>query len=321
MRAYIIKRLLLIIPTFILVTMIVFLMVRFIPGDIVDMLMSQASQAVIEDPYAARAEMRHQLGLDVPIYTQYGRWMRGIFLEGNLGNSLRTNQPVSEEISTRIAVSLELGLFAIIIALVMALPIGIFSALRQDTWGDYVGRSIAILYICLPTFWVGTMVVVYPSILWGWSPDVIVIPFFEDPVRHLIQFLIPGAVLGMAISGTTMRMTRTMMLEVLRQDYIRTAWAKGLRERVVVIRHALRNALIPVVTIVGLMMPILIGGAVVTEQVFALPGMGRLLVQAVNWRDYPVISGINVLLACFILVVNLVIDLTYAWLDPRVKYQ
>jgi peptide/nickel transport system permease protein len=228
---------------------------------------------------------------------------------------------ILDDILHRLPVSFELGFLALITALIIAVPIGIFSAIRQDTTGDYVGRTIAILFISLPTFWTGTLVVVYPSVWWGWSPEIAYIPILQDPLRNVAQFIIPALIMGMVMSGTTMRMTRTMMLEVLRQDYIRTAWSKGLKEKTVVMRHALKNALIPVITVIGIQVPILIAGSVILETIFNLPGIGLLLIQALGQRDYPAISGINVFMAIFILLINLVVDLAYAYLDPRVKYQ
>ena len=321
MTGYVIRRLLLMIPTFLLVTLVVFLCVRFIPGDIVEIMVGEIGMDALVDPDEVRKKIRTALGLDVPIHIQYGRWVSGMFLHGSLGISLRTQKPVLAQLVEKLPVSLELGGIAVITALLIAVPIGVFSAVRQDTWGDYAGRTVAIVFICLPSFWLGTMIVVYPSIWWAWVPALEFIPFSEDPKGNLIQFLIPGGILGMVLSGSTMRMTRTMMLEVLRQDYIRTAWSKGLKERIVIFRHAMKNALIPVVTIVGLLLPVLIGGTVIVEQIFSLPGMGRLLMQALNQRDYPMLSGLNVFLATFVLIVNLLIDLTYAWLDPRVHYR
>jgi peptide/nickel transport system permease protein len=229
--------------------------------------------------------------------------------------------PVVEQLAQRWPVTLELGLMALIIGQLIALPIGIFSALRQDKWGDYIGRSFAILCISIPGFWLATMVIVFPSIWWGYMPSIMLIPFTEDPIGNLKMFIIPALVMGMAMSGMTMRMTRTMMLEVLRQDYIRTAWAKGLGERVVVTRHALKNALIPVITVMGFQLPVLIGGTVIIEQIFMLPGMGRLLVEATLNRDYPVISGIMFLFSIILVLVNLAVDLAYGLLDPRVHYK
>ena len=209
---------------------------------------------------------------------------------------------------------------AIVIGLVIALPVGIYSAIRQDTAADYLGRSFAILGLATPNFWLALMVVLYPAIWWGWSPSMELIPFAEDPLGNLGMFLIPSLILGTASAAATMRMTRTMMLEVLRQDYIRTAWAKGLRERVVVLRHAVKNALIPIVTMVGLQLPILIGGSVIMENIFNLPGLGRLMVVALGDRDYPVVSGVNLVFATAVVLFNLLIDLLYSYLDPRVRY-
>ncbi|MBI3040978.1 MAG: ABC transporter permease [Chloroflexi bacterium] len=331
MATYAIRRLLLMIPTLVLVTLIVFFSVRFIPGNVIDLMMAQMTEeAGAKDIAAMEADIRHKLGLDVPVHIQYGRWLgivrqedgniHGIF-QGNLGDSLWRKVPVKEEILQRLPVTLELGAFGIITALILALPIGVYSAIRQDTGGDYLGRTIAILAISLPSFWVGTMVVVYPSIWWGWAPAMEYINPAQNLPANLIQFLIPGIIMGMLTSGSTMRITRTMMLEVLRQDYIRTAWAKGLSERTIIVRHAMKNALIPVVTVIALRVPLLIGGTVVIETIFSLPGIGRLLVDALNKRDYPIISGINLMLAVFVLLMNLLVDLTYGYLDPRVVYK
>jgi len=276
------------------------------------------------------AIVKEQLGLDVPIWQQYLRWL-GVWpqkngsisgvLEGDLGKSLWSERIIRDEILQRVPISLELGIVALITALLMAFPIGIYSAIRQDTIGDYIGRSFAILCIGIPGFWLGTMVFIYPAKWFHWTPPVLYIPITENFWANLGQFVIPGVLMGIGMAGTTMRMTRTMMLEVLRQDYIRTAWSKGLRERVVVIKHALRNALIPVITIIGLQIPVLIGGSVIMEQIFVLPGMGRLLLDALSARDYPVVSGVNLVMATVILVVNLFVDLTYGWLDPRIRYR
>jgi len=258
--------------------------------------------------------------MDQPIHVQYVRWMGNIILHGDFGKSLWESNTVVEAIGSRLPISIELGILGLIIALIIAIPVGIWSAIRSDTATDYAFRSMAILFISVPGFWLGTMVMVYPSIWWQWSPPMEYIKFGEDPMGNLGMNLIPAILLGMALSGTTMRMTRTMVLEVLRQDYIRTAWAKGLRERVVILRHALKNALIPVITIVGMQLPILIGGTVIIEQIFNMPGIGRLTISAIGRRDYPVISGVNLMIASFVLFSNMLIDMTYAYLDPRVKY-
>ena len=252
------------------------------------------------------------------MWLQYLSWVGQIF-HGNLGNSLWQSTPVVERISERLPITAELGALALLIGVIIALPIGVYSAIRQDTVGDIATRSFSILLLAIPSFWLGTMVVVIPSIWWGWSPPVSYIPFHEDPVGNLKQMLLPAAVLGAALSAITMRMTRTMMLEVLRQDYIRTGWAKGLTERLIVMRHALRNALIPVVTLIGLQAPLIIGGTVILEQIFGIPGMGNLLLDAVNTRDYPIITGVFLVVGVAVMLINLIVDLSYGFLDPRVR--
>jgi len=306
--------------TLLLVTMIIFGIIRLIPGSVIDLMVAEMGKESGMGAELTAEVVKQKLGLDVPIHIQYWRWLGNVF-QGDLGTSLWRGTPVTREIIARLPVTFELGLIALITSLVIALPIGAYSAIRQDSGADYMGRTFAILALSIPPFWIGTMIMVYPSIWLGWSPTIDLIPFTENPAGNLVQFLIPGVIVGMTNTGTTMRMTRTMMLEVLRQDYIRTAWSKGLRERTVVMRHALKNALIPVVSMIGLLMPYLITGAVIIEVIFALPGIGRLLLEAVNKRDYPIISGINLLLASFVLVINLLVDLTYAYLDPRVQYR
>ncbi len=316
MRAYIIKRLLLVIPTVFLASLIIFFMIRLLPGSIIDMIVSEAYFITPTQ----RLAIERQLGLDVPAYIQYGRWVTNI-MHGDLGDSLWTQVPVIDEIAARWPVTLQLGIMGLIVAQLIALPIGIFSALRQDTWGDYVGRSLAILCISVPAFWLGTMVIVFPAIWWGYTPSIMLVPFTEDPIGNLKMFIVPAIILGMAMCGMTMRMTRTMMLEAMRRDYIRTAWAKGLRERVVIIRHTLRNALIPVITQQGLWVPFLLGGTIIIETIFVLPGMGLLIVNATRLRDYPVLSGVMLLFGVGMVLINLMVDMAYAYLDPRIRYE
>ena len=337
MRAYIIRRLFLMIPTLFILTVLVFLVVRFIPGDVIDLMV--ARNLGPDSGYGGtvdREAVERMLGLDVPVWVQYGRWIgvlptpdwrtgephfRG-FLQGTLGDSLMGGLwTVEEKLIERLPVTIELGLMAIMIGLVIALPVGIYSAIRQDTVADYAGRTIAILGLAMPNFWVALLVMIYPAIWWNWSPPMEWIPFTEDPLGNVGMLLIPSLILGSASAAATMRMTRTMTLEVLRQDYIRTAWSKGLRERVVVLRHAIKNALIPVVTLVGMQLPIVVGGAVIMENVFMLPGLGRLMVDALNDRDYPVISGINLFFGAVVMGSNLVTDLIYPCFDPRVRYR
>jgi peptide/nickel transport system permease protein len=267
------------------------------------------------------ASIKHELGLDVPIYIQYWRWLGNLFLHGNLGNSLWTGTPVINEIKQRWPVTFELGILALLVTQVIALPIGIYAAIRQDSWGDYFARSFAILCIAVPSFWLGTLVIVYPSIWWGYTPPVMYIPFNVNPIGNLKMFIIPAIVLGMSGAGTNMRLMRTMMLEVLRQDYIRTAWSKGLREGIIVIRHALKNALIPVVTMIGYQLPVLVGGAVIIENIFNLPGMGRLLTDATSQRDYPIVTAVVLIISLVLVFINLLTDLSYGFLDPRIHYK
>ncbi len=319
MRAYVIRRVLLVIPTLFILSVLVFLSVRFLPGDAIDVMLDKAGWigAVNVD----REALEHMLGLDRPAYVQYGRWIGGIVLRGTLGDSLWGGEAIESKIIERLPVTLELGFLAIVIGLLIALPVGVYSAIRQDTAGDYAGRTVAVIGLAMPNFWLGVMVMLYPVIWWGWSPSIELIRFTDDPLGNLGMFLAPSLILGTAMAASTMRMTRTMMLEVLRQDYVRTAWAKGLSERLVVVRHAMKNAFIPVVTLVGLQLPLLVGGSVIMENIFVLPGLGRVLLTALTDRDYPVVMGVNLCFGAVVLGVNLLIDLAYPYLDPRVRYQ
>jgi len=316
MHSYILRRLGLIIPTLFLASLIVFFTIRLIPGNVLDMMTAEHEATANMD----RQAIEKALGLDVPIYVQYIRWVGNLVLHGSLSESLWKKIPVTGLIAQRLPVTLELATYALIIGQLVALPIGIYSAIRQDTFGDFIGRTISILAMSVPSFWIGTAIMVYPALWWGWSPPLQLIKFSQNPGGHIEMFIIPAAVMGLAMSGTTMRMTRTMMLEVLRQDYIRTAWAKGLKEKTIVVRHAMKNALIPVITIIGLQMPVLVGGAVIIEQIFDLPGVGRLMLDAISARDYPIISGVMLVLASFVLVINLAVDVTYSLLDPLIRY-
>ena len=325
MRSYILRRLLMLIPTVFLVSILVFFLVDLMPGDGVDAMLAQGGVDMEFDREALEA----LLGLDAPKIVQYGRWLgvapqkdgefRGV-LQGDFGVSWRERIPVIKLLSLKFPVTIELGILALLIAQSIALPIGMLSALRQDKWPDYVARSIAILSISLPSFWVGTMVIVIPSIMWGYMPPIMLIRFFDDPIGNLKMFLVAAVVLGLSMTGMTMRMTRTMMLEVLRQDYIRTAWSKGLREKVITNRHALKNALIPVITIIGFQVPILVGGTIIIEKIFNLPGVGSLLIGGVQQRDQPLVTGVLLFFGTALVLINLLVDLTYSYLDPRVKY-
>jgi peptide/nickel transport system permease protein len=318
MQAYIVRRLLALIPTLFFASLIVFVTVRLMPGSVIDLMLSQND---ISADKMSRDQLISALGLDKPMWEQYLHWAGGILLYGDFGRSLWQNAPVAELLAQRLPVTFQLGIMALVIALAVAIPIGAYSAMRQDTAGDYIGRSFSILMLAVPSFWMGTMVMVFPSIWWGWAPRMMFVPFREDPLGNLAHLIVPAIILGTSLSAVTMRLTRTMMLEVLRQDYIRTAWAKGLSEKLVVTRHALRNALIPVVTLIGIQAPLLIGGAVIMEQIFVIPGMGLLLLDAVNQRDYPIITGVFLIVGVAVMLINLAVDLTYGLLDPKVRYR
>jgi peptide/nickel transport system permease protein len=324
-RAYVIRRLILIIPTLLVLSFLIYFLISFVPGDVISAMMAVPGA----DQEIDREALEKKLGLDDPLIVQYGRWigfvrqtdgdLRGLF-QGDFGVSWWTRQPVVGLMIERWPVIIELGFLGMAIAQLIALPIGIFSALFQDRWPDYVARSFAILCISIPGFWLATLVVVLPTIWWGSMRPLAYIKLTEDLMGNLGMVIAPAIVLGMSLAGLTMRMTRTMMLEVLRQDYIRTAWSKGLRERVVVVRHALKNALIPVITIVGLQLPVLVGGTVIIEQIFGLPGMGRMVLDAIMRRDQPLVSGSLLIFAVGLVLINLLVDLAYSFLDPRIRY-
>ncbi len=324
------------IPTLWIVSILVFLSVRLIPGDAVDVIVFR--MATYGEPIEGfdREAITRFLGLDVPVHVQYGRWIgvlptphwvtgeshfRGL-LQGTFGETLGGGADTIEaRILARLPLTFQLGVLSIVIGLVIALPVGIYSAIRQDTAVDYAGRAIAIIGLATPNFWLALMVVIYPTIWWGWSPPAEWVPFTEDPLGNLGVLIIPSLILGTAAAAGTMRLTRTMMLGVLRQDYIRTAWSKGLKERIVVLRHATKNALIPVVTLMGGQLPLLVAGSVIMENIFNLPGLGRLFLFALTERDYTTVSATNLVFATAVLVANLIIDLTYPYLDPRVRYE
>jgi peptide/nickel transport system permease protein len=300
-------------PSLLIASLIVFTLPRLIPGDVVAMMMEEKAYAKDLE------EMRAKLGLNRPIYVQYFEWL-GRAMRGDLGESLWTRRPVLQEIGRRLPITLELALLATIIALLVAIPIGVVSAARQDTVRDYLARSTAILGLSVPNFWLATLIIVLPALWWGWRPVTGYVEFAANPLGHLTQMIIPALILGIAAAAALMRLTRGMLLEVLRQDYVRTAWAKGLRERVIILKHGLRNAIIPVVTLLGTQLPQIIGGTVIIETIFGLPGMSRFLFDAINQRDYPVIQGVNLVVVSAIVMINLGVDMLYAVLDPRIRY-
>jgi len=313
LRRYLAKRLVVAIPSLLIASLIVFTLPRLIPGDVVAMMLEEKAYAKDLE------ELRAKLGLNRPIYVQYFEWL-GRAATGDLGESLWTRRPVLEEIGQRLPITFELAIMSLVIAPAIAVPVGVISAARQDTVQDYTFRSAAILGLSVPGFWLATLVIVLPAIWWGWRPLTGYVEIGKDPAGHVVQMLLPAVILGVAFAAAMMRLTRGMLLEVLRQDYVRTAWSKGLRERVIILKHGLRNAIIPVITYIGTQLPQVIGGTVVIETIFGLPGMSRFLFDAINQRDYPVIQGVNLVVVSFIVLVNLGVDALYAVLDPRIRY-
>jgi peptide/nickel transport system permease protein len=311
---YLAKRVLFSLLVLFVISIIVFTAVRMVPGDICAIVLASPD---VEPSQCAAIE--EELGLDEPLVTQYLKWMGGI-LTGDWGNALISRRDVWGEIQTRIPLTLELTLMATIIALVLALPMGVISAIKQDSTTDYLLRLLAVGWLSLPAFWVGTMLIVFPSNWWGYSPPPGYVDIWDDPLKNLEQLYLPAIALGIGLSASLARVTRSSMLEVLRQDYVRTARAKGLQERMVVIRHGLRNAMIPVITLFGLQFGVLLGGTVVLESIFSLPGLGTLTLESVILKDYPRIQGLVLFFAVVLVAINLLVDLSYAWFDPRIRY-
>ena len=316
MRTYITRRVLHGVLVLWLVSLVIFSLVRILPGDAVIMQLDQAAAPTPE----ALTRARQELGLERPFLAQYRTWISGV-VQGDLGRSLVTRRPVTQELLKRINLTSHLAVMSVVVALLIAIPIGVLSAVKQGTMSDYVGRLFAILGLSLPDFWLATVVITFLAIWFQWIPPIGFAPLWVDPVRCLSQLLIPAVIIGARLAAVSMRMTRSSLLEVLGQDYIRTARAKGARERAVVVRHALKNALIPVVTVVGQQFSVLLGGTVIVEFIFLQPGVGSLILDAVLLRDYTLIQGAVLFFATVIVVTNLLVDLSYAWLDPRIRYR
>jgi peptide/nickel transport system permease protein len=315
MQQYILRRLLLMVPTLFVVTVFTFGLLRVMPGDFI---VAQMSEARGSDP-EQMAIWRAELGLDEPAFQQYISWVTGI-ARGDWGISFWRNEPVTSVILEALPISFELGVLSIVVAIVVSVPIGLISAIKQDTWIDYVARSISIAGISVPNFFLALLVIIYGSKWFGWFPPQTYQNPFDNPMGNIEQF-VPGAiVLGTALSAQNMRMLRTTMLETLRADYVRTARAKGLKEWSVIYRHAFRNALIPVITLLGLQITVAIGGSVIIETVMNMNGVGRNYIAAVQQRDYPLVQGILLVLVSATLITNLLVDLSYSWLDPRIRY-
>ncbi|RLT34692.1 MAG: ABC transporter permease [Chloroflexi bacterium] len=319
MAKYVIQRLIGMVPTWLIIMFAVVSMVRLIPGSIVDLLLAdQGGQTASSSAKIERAELEHRLGLDRPVYVQYLSYVGGV-VRGDFGNSLWEATPVSTLIAQRVPVTGQVALLAIIVSVSLAIPIGVISAVKRDSGLDYFLRSSSILGISIPGFAVGTAIVIFPTLWFGWTVSFKYVSFAEDPIGHLKLIIPPAIVLGTQLSASVARLTRTQMLEVLQEDYVRTARAKGLPDRIVIVKHALKNALIPVVTVLGFQVSALLGGSVVAETIFAIPGLGRLLTAAITARDYPVVQGIVVLTAIFVMMMSLMVDISYGFLDPRAR--
>ena len=316
MYKYAIRRLLLAVPVLLLSSLIVFGLMRVMPGDALTALMAESGNVGERE----LQKLRGELGLDRPYHEQYLIWLWQM-VRFDPGYSIFTNEPIAVALKKAVPVTVELAVLAMILGLAIAIPMGVLSATRQDTTSDYIGRVVAVSGLSLPDFWLGTLVITFAAIWFRWIPPIGYTSFWESPWRNLQQFLLPAAVLGFRLSAATMRMTRSTVLEVLREDYVRTARAKGVGERLVVAKHALRNAAIPILTLIGLQAGQLMGGAVLTETVFAWPGLGRLMVKAIFARDYVLLQGAVLIFAMAFVVINLIVDLSYGALDPRVSRQ
>jgi len=318
MGRYILRRFLLMFPTMLGVAAIIFLLLRVIPGDVVQIkFMSGEGQGVSAEAMAAE---RAKLGLDKPVWKQFLIWLWGV-MRLDLGMSMWTGAPITEEIKLRFALSLQLALMATIVATVLAIPLGILSALKQDTWVDYAVRVFSIAGLAIPSFWLGILMILGFLIFFKWLPPMVYTPFWVNPWQNLAQLIWPALAVGYRYSAVATRMTRSSMLEVLREDYIRTARAKGLWLKLILVRHALKNAMLPVVAVIGLEFAFLLGGLVVTEQVFNLNGLGLLFVQAIARRDYTLTQALVLLVASAFIFMNFLMDVMYAWLDPRIRYR
>ena len=307
----------LMVPTMLGVALVVFVMMRMIPGDIVELRLSGEGGLVDQE---AIDQERHRLGLDRPLPIQFATWIWGA-IQFDFGESMWTGRPLSLELEQRFALSLQVALMATFIAVVIAIPMGTIAALKQDTWVDYAVRMFSIAGLATPSFWLGILMILGFLIFFQWMPPIKYTPLWVDPWENMIQLIWPAMATGYRYSAVATRMTRSTVIEVLREDYIRTARAKGLFEKVVLVRHALKNAMLPVITVIGLEFAFLLGGLVVTEQVFNLNGLGKYFVESVSNFDYTGVQALVMIVAGAVVVANLFVDVAYAWLDPRIRYQ
>jgi peptide/nickel transport system permease protein len=318
MLSYILKRLLLMFPTLFGVAVLIFVLLRVVPGDVVEArYMTQGSQFQSQDLMDIE---RKKLGLDQPMWKQFTSWMGGV-LRLDFGLSMWTGAPITEEIKLRFALSLQLAVMATVVATLLAIPLGILAAVKQDTWIDYAVRVFSIAGLAMPSFWLGILMILVMLIVFKWLPPMVFTPFWVDPWQNLAQLIWPALAVGYRYSAVATRMMRSAMLEVLREDYIRTARAKGLWLKLILARHAMKNAMLPVITVIGLEFAFLLGGLVVTEQVFNLNGLGLLFVEAISHRDYTLTQALVLIVASVFIFVNFATDIAYAWLDPRIRYR
>ena len=317
MWKYLLKRFLLMFPTLLGVAVLIFFLMRIVPGDVVEIRMSGDRGAVSEE---ILQQERVRFGLDRPVWEQFLTWLWGA-VRLDFGRSMWTGAPIGEEIKLRFALSMQVAIMATLVAVLLAIPLGVISALKQDTWVDYAVRVFSIAGLATPSFWLGIVFILLLLIVFKWLPPMVYTPFWVNPWQNLLQLIWPALAVGYRYSAVATRMTRSAMLEVLREDYIRTARAKGLIEKLVLSRHALKNAMLPVLTVIALEFAFLLGGLVVTEQVFNLNGLGLLFVQAVAQRDYTLIQALVLIVSGFFIVVNFAVDILYAWLDPRIRFR
>jgi len=316
MGTYVLRRLLLLIPTLFGMSLFIFLMLRLLPGDVVDLMTAGQEQATDE----SKRKLREAFGLADPLPVQYVKWILGLLLRGDPGKSLRSGQPIGEALGQALPVTLELTLLAVLMATTVAIPLGVLSASHRDSGADFGGRVAGLIGLSIPSFWLATLTLLFTSVVFGWVPPVSWVPPTSDPFGNLEQMLLPAAALAVQLMAIEMRMTRTTMLEVLGQDYVRTARAKGANDRLVTYRHALRNALIPVISVIGFQIGTLMGGSAIIEVIFGLNGIGATLIQAIFNRDYPMVQAAALFLATVFVVINTSVDLLYGYLDPRIKH-
>jgi len=315
MQKYILRRIILLVPTLIGMSFLIFAMVRLLPGDIVDALVGLDPTFTEEQ----KNVLRESFGLNDPWPIQYAKWLGGM-VQGDFGTSFRSREPITEQILRALPITLELAILAIVFSIIVAIPLGVVSALRQNSQVDFWARFAGLIGLSVPSFWLATLFLLFTSLTFRWVPSVIWISPLEDPLGNLQQMFLPSLALSVQLMAVEMRMVRASMLEVLRQDYIRTAWAKGLDLNAILYRHALKNAFIPVITIIGIQLGALMGGSIIIEQIFGLPGVGWTMLQGIFNRDYPVVQVASLFLAAAFVLINLSVDLTYAYLDPRIKY-